>query len=114
VKQEIQGKLNQLSTQLKRAIQERDNQIQISEELQRRLDAMAGQMSVANKVSEEAKSDINRQKSETEALAANYAQSLAAVQSTTAQYQGQLKHTQELLKVIAPTLFLLTTDWFLK
>jgi DNA repair exonuclease SbcCD ATPase subunit len=99
VKQEIQGKLNQLSNQLKRAIQERDTQIQISEELQRRLDGMAGQISVANKITEEAKMSSNRQKTETETLAANYAQSLAAVQTTTAQYQDQLKHTQELLKV---------------
>jgi chromosome segregation ATPase len=100
VKQEIQGKLNQLSTQLKRAIQERDTQVQVSEELQKRLDALQNQVSVANRVSDDAKSDINRQKSETDALAANYAQSLAAVQTTTAQYQDQLKHTQELLKVM--------------
>lgn len=100
VKQEIQGKLNQLSTQLKRAIQERDSQMQISEELQKRLDALQAQINLANKVSEDAKLDVNRHKTETEALAANYAQSLAAVQTTTAQYQDQLKHTQELLKVL--------------
>jgi len=100
MKQEIQGKLNQLSTQLKRALQERDQQIKISEDLQKRLDSLQSQINVANKVSEDAKTDVNKQKTETETLAANYAQSLAAVQATTAQYQDQLKHTQDLLKVM--------------
>mmetsp|Transcript_9108 Transcript_9108/g.13709 ORF Transcript_9108/g.13709 Transcript_9108/m.13709 type:complete len:805 (-) Transcript_9108:229-2643(-) len=100
VKQEVQGKLNQMAAQLKRATQERDQQAKVAEELQHKLDEMQAGISSANSLAEQTKADVEKQRAENEAIAARHASAMAAVQATTSQYQEQLKQTQELLKVV--------------
>ena len=100
VKQEVQGKLNQLATQLKRAAQERDQQTKLADELQRKLDRAMSAIEAAQNMSEQAKADSEKKQSDTEAISQRHAQAMAAMQATTIQYQEQLKQTQELLKVV--------------
>jgi chromosome segregation protein len=100
VKQEVQGKLNQLAAQLKRATQERDQQAKVAEDLQLKLDRAQAAIHQSMNMSEQSKADIQKQQSDNEAVAQKHAQAIAAMQATTNQYQEQLKHTQELLKVV--------------
>mmetsp|Transcript_8766 Transcript_8766/g.13100 ORF Transcript_8766/g.13100 Transcript_8766/m.13100 type:complete len:805 (+) Transcript_8766:94-2508(+) len=99
-KQEVQGKLNQMAAQLKRATQERDQQTKVAEELQQKLDEMQAGINSATGLAEQTKADVEKQRAENEAISARHATAMAAVQATTAQYQEQLKQTQELLKVV--------------
>ncbi|CAE7763769.1 unnamed protein product, partial [Symbiodinium microadriaticum] len=100
VKQEVQGKLNQLAAQLKRATQERDQQAKLVDELQRKLDRAIGAIDAAQSMSDQAKVDIDKKQADTEAVSQRHAQAMAALQATTNQYQEQLKQTQEVLKVV--------------
>lgn len=99
VKQEVQGKLNQLAAQLKRATQERDQQAKLAEDLQNKLDRAQNAIQSSQNMTEQTKAEIQKQQSDNEAVAQKHSQALALMQATTNQYQEQLKQTQELLKV---------------
>lgn len=98
-KQEIQAKINQLSAQVKRAATERDNALQAAEELKEKLAAQEADIAAAKAAAEQAKAETARQAKELESYHNKHAQTMQAVGGTAAQYQEQLKQTQELLRV---------------
>jgi chromosome segregation ATPase len=99
VQQEVQNKINQLTAQLKRAVSDRDQQSSLCEDLRVKLANSMKEISDAKKAVENATLELQKQKDES-ALANNKAaETINAVGGTTAQYQEQLRQTQELLRV---------------
>lgn len=115
VQQEVQSKINQLTAQLKRATTERDQQSNACEELRIKLANSMREITEAKRAVENAAAEVQRQKEEHSMASSRTAETINAVGGnvfafamlysvtstigTTAQYQQQLKQTQELLKV---------------
>ena len=100
LKQEAHGKLNEVSSQLKRVTQERDTELSQKNELQKTLDAMRASIEEAKVVKEQSTSEMAKQKADMEAAMNRHNAAMNSAGATTGQYQNQLKQTQELLKVV--------------
>ena len=100
LKQEAHGKLNEVTSQLKRVTQERDNEQNLRNELQKTLDAMRANIEEANVIKEQSKAEMAKQKADMEAALNRHNAAMNSAGTTAGQYQNQLKQTQELLKVV--------------
>lgn len=100
LKQEVHGKLNEVTSQLKRVTQERDEEQNKREELQRTLDAMKASIDEANTIKEQSKAEMERQKKEMEEALERHNAAMNKAGTTSGHYQHQLKQTQDLLKVV--------------
>ena len=100
LKQEAHGKLNEVTSQLKRVTQERDIEQMQKNELQKTLDAMRASIEEAKIMKEQAAAEMAKQKEDMEATLSRHNAAMSSAGATTGQYQNQLKQTQELLKVV--------------
>lgn len=98
-KSEIQGKISQLSSQLKRANQEREQSSKIAEDAQDKYVHLKREADATKSALEVARADIARLMREHEMVASKQYDALSNVEATTGRYEEQLKQTQQLLKV---------------
>lgn len=98
-KSEIQGKISQLSAQLKRANQERETSAKIAEDAQEKFVNLKRDSDATRQALEIARADIARLMREQEMVSSKQNEALSKVEMTTGKYEEQLKQTQQLLKV---------------
>ena len=105
-KSEIQGKISQLSAQLKRANQEREQSAKVADDAQDKYYSLKQEADSTKSALEVARADIARLMREQEISVSKQSEALSKVEVTTGKYEEQLKQTQQLLKVVSMYSFL--------
>lgn len=98
-RQDVEAKMGQLTTQLRRTIQEKDELAHVVDELRMNTNRLQRESEAARAAAQQAQNQLDELQKQTEASLGKQKMTMSAVGGATQRYQQQLKQNQEILQV---------------